>query len=451
MKIILIAILLACTLTPIPVKAATESTPQSPYTILIPKTIDLSTDLKKEFTIQVKGHLNVEDTLTISASPTIQMVNVSDSTKVSEASVEFPAHTYKGNMLSDTYLQEKGTITFNEQRAGSYKGTLQFEFDYFKKENILTNGLYYAFDRFTNRSITSIEFVDYVPTDFSTFTTFKDVSATQDQSVMAWIDQGKLLIGGKGGVTAHENSSFLFVAFSNVATIRLNKNFDLSHTTNISNMFDALQKLETIEGMEDLDTSKITKADECFEDCIKLKTITNLDKLKFPALTSANKMFRNCPYLTGSFDFGDTLLTSDTAIEIVTDTSIKDGATFLISANDPATRQTILSTRTPPTSPSSGVYKKMNENTIQLNTSSLTLPVGATQCNIQINIEDAQWLQNTQLSWSSSNPSVVQCNSNDPLNNRSILALKPGQSTLTFSLTDADGTTWSQSCLVTVQ
>ncbi|MBQ9011237.1 MAG: BspA family leucine-rich repeat surface protein [Bacilli bacterium] len=166
-------------------------------------------------------------------------------------------------------------------------------------------------------SVTSIEVVDNIPDGITGI----DVSEYNDGSVMAWIDNNKLYIGGNGGVIANENSSSLFKDFKNVTSIDVTNldttkvtsmasmfrdctsltsldlsGYDTSNVTTMNGMFNTCENLESLD-LNSFDTSKVTSMDSMFEKCYSL---TGLDLSSFNTsnVTNMTEMFRECKSLT---------------------------------------------------------------------------------------------------------------------------------------------------------
>mgnify|MGYP005759002617 CR=1 FL=1 len=146
-----------------------------------------------------------------------------------------------------------------------------------------------------------------------------DVSANDNGSVMAWVvadesDSTKyhLYIGGNGGVIANQNSGYLFYNFKSLQKITFGDNFDTSNVTNMQLMFSNCGSLTTFD-LSNFDTSKVTSMNSMFSNCGSLTTLdlSNFDTSK---VTSMGPMFLGCSNLT-------TLDVSDWDTSKVTDMS----------------------------------------------------------------------------------------------------------------------------------
>ena len=169
------------------------------------------------------------------------------------------------------------------------------------------------------KSITEIEFVDLnnitAPAEINE-TTVWDVSEDGDESIIAWLDETKLYIGGKGGVKANEDSSCIFYNFQNLENIKFNNNYDTSSVTNMNGMFSACYSLLSLD-LSSFKTSKVTNMSYMFgpsytysssDDSKKmnLTEIKGLTNFNTSNVTTMESMFWNCGNLTkldlSSFD-----------------------------------------------------------------------------------------------------------------------------------------------------
>lgn len=194
-------------------------------------------------------------------------------------------------------------------------------------------------------SIAEIEFVDYLPNpvvlnDDSSW----DISQEENQSVIAWLENidnseyKKLYIGGKGGVKANTDSSYVFSKFSNLVSINFGKNYDTREATTMQYMFsdcgnlkrldlskfdtknvvdmtsmfnmpnDLTSKLENITFGSKWNTSKVTSMAYMFCECANLGSL-NLTNFNTSSVTSMRSMFNKCNKLTAldvsGFDTGN--------------------------------------------------------------------------------------------------------------------------------------------------
>ena len=168
------------------------------------------------------------------------------------------------------------------------------------------NYAFWADDYRTN--ITSIEVLNNkdIPEDA---VASWDVSAEENESVMAWVinepdnvGKYKLYIGGNGGVIANTNLSYLFSDFTSVKTITLDI-LDTSRTTNMKGLFQGCSSLTNIdifatwEVENQFDTSKVTDMSYMFQGCSSLSALY-LSILKTDNVTNMSYMFQDCGRLS---------------------------------------------------------------------------------------------------------------------------------------------------------
>lgn len=138
-------------------------------------------------------------------------------------------------------------------------------------------------------NIVGIEFTSTIP-DLSGYTSW-DVSAAQNGSVMAWLDNNtsKLYIGANGGVIANADCKKLFYDFRYVTSIKFNGLFDTSNMQNCLMMFSNCSNLTSID-TEYLPTSKVTDMTGMFQQCPKLTSL-NMSRFDTRNVTSMHAMF----------------------------------------------------------------------------------------------------------------------------------------------------------------
>ena len=150
-------------------------------------------------------------------------------------------------------------------------------------------------------TITEIEFIDLdntklsIPNEIDNVTVW-DVSAKENESVIAWLEETKLYIGGKGGVIANSHSHSLFLRFTNVISINFNNNFNTGKVKSMGSMFQRCSKLTELD-LSSFDTSKVTEMTSMFSTCTSLINIdvSNFDTSK---ATDIRYMFGGCKSLT---------------------------------------------------------------------------------------------------------------------------------------------------------
>ena len=126
-----------------------------------------------------------------------------------------------------------------------------------------------------------------------------DASAEKNQKVMAWTIAGDggydLYIGGKGGVAANEDSSYLFYAYTNVEKISINGNLHTENATNMKSMFDKCSNLRDLD-VDKFDTSNVTDMSWMFNKCINLTSL-NISNFDTSSVTTMYAMFKGCSNL----------------------------------------------------------------------------------------------------------------------------------------------------------
>ena len=98
-----------------------------------------------------------------------------------------------------------------------------------------------------------------------------DVSAAQDEGVLAWFTNNTLYIGGVGGVIANVESGILFRGFTNVTSMNLT-NFDTSNVENMNSMFAGCTSLTTLD-LSNFNTSNVTNMGSMFFGCLSLASL----------------------------------------------------------------------------------------------------------------------------------------------------------------------------------
>lgn len=123
-----------------------------------------------------------------------------------------------------------------------------------------------------------------------------DVSAAQDSTVMAWVENNcDLYIAAEGGVIASSCRN-LFCNYLNVTSIRFNGCFDTAATTDMCSMFANCWKLTEVDAGS-LCTEKVQNMTDLFYYC---SSLTNLDLSNWDvsSVTEAKNMFYHCTNLT---------------------------------------------------------------------------------------------------------------------------------------------------------
>ncbi len=121
-----------------------------------------------------------------------------------------------------------------------------------------------------------------------------DVSATGDESVLAWVKDGVLYVAADGVITLSRSAVGMFSSFTNVTAIEFNNNIDTSQVTDMSDMFLGCWNLRSID-LTCFNTSKVTSMSSMFGS-------TSIEQLDVSIFDTANVislagMFANCEKL----------------------------------------------------------------------------------------------------------------------------------------------------------
>ena len=135
-----------------------------------------------------------------------------------------------------------------------------------------------------------------------------DVSARQDETVLAWTEKNNnglnLYIAGEGGVNGEKACQYLFAGYTGLEAVHFNNSFFTDHATTMTYMFSYCIKLKAVD-MRDLNTSNVTDMIGMFTQCEQLKTI-DLSTLNTSNVTDMSSMFSGCANLASldlhSFD-----------------------------------------------------------------------------------------------------------------------------------------------------
>lgn len=154
-------------------------------------------------------------------------------------------------------------------------------------------------DVITREEVLSVTFLDSLK---NAPDTAWDVSAEQNGSVMAWVENGHdLYIAGEKGVTA-SSCKGLFCNYLNVESIQFNGCFFTNAATDMCDMFANCMKLSNVDAAS-LDTSNVQNMTDLFYFCSSL-TQLDLSDWNVSNVKEAKKMFYCCSNLT---DIGCTL------------------------------------------------------------------------------------------------------------------------------------------------
>lgn len=122
-----------------------------------------------------------------------------------------------------------------------------------------------------------------------------DVSAAQDKSISAYVEDDILKIACIGDIYTGSNASNMFKGMGNITDIKFT-NFDSSNATDMSYMFSECRKLATID-LTKLNTSSATNMYDMFAGCHSV-TEFDLSLLDTSKVTSLHGTFYDCDGLT---------------------------------------------------------------------------------------------------------------------------------------------------------
>lgn len=123
-----------------------------------------------------------------------------------------------------------------------------------------------------------------------------DVSASGDGSTLAWVEDGKLTVAGRGGVTGPSDSRGLFSGYSYLESIAFNNCFLTEGIEDISDLFAGCGSLTSLD-LSGFDTGNVTDMGRMFWGCSSLNTITISERFVpgREGRAETTQMFENCP------------------------------------------------------------------------------------------------------------------------------------------------------------
>ena len=122
-----------------------------------------------------------------------------------------------------------------------------------------------------------------------------DVSAAQDGSISAYLDNGVLKIACIGDIYTGNNASNMFKGLTAITNIKFT-NFNSSSATNMSYMFSACNSLLEID-LSKINTSSVTTMHDMFAGCKSIKSF-DLSEFDTRNVTSLHGTFYDCDGLT---------------------------------------------------------------------------------------------------------------------------------------------------------
>ena len=123
----------------------------------------------------------------------------------------------------------------------------------------------------------------------------QDVSEARDRSILAWMEDGNLIVAAEGKIAPNPNASYMFSNFENVTAIDFGGCLDTSNVTNMGGMFHYCYNLAELD-VSGFDTSNVTNMVWMFSEC---NSLTELDVSGFDTakVNNMGKMFSSCSRL----------------------------------------------------------------------------------------------------------------------------------------------------------
>lgn len=243
--------------------------------------------------------------------------------------------------------------------------------------------------------------------------------------------------------------------FSNASALETfdGTNLDTKNTYMTAYMFYNCSSL-TDADVSGFNTSNVYDMKYTFYGCSALPEL-DLSGWDYSAVKYMTYMFGNCGSLSGTYSFDAPMLGSKEngyyVYGMFQGAATEEGALILVTGSDDSLVATAVATRTAPTDSSSGVYMKMTERTLAVSPSELEIPLGTSgEYVIHCTIYNSTYISNADTQWESSDETVVRLNPPTEDAERTFTALKAGTATITYWLTDVDGTRYEASCQVTV-
>ncbi len=200
--------------------------------------------------------------------------------------IELPVHTYEECSqweASDGSMYKYNTIPTG--KTDTYKLIVA---------PILQKGI--DFNKNITSDITAIEFTtDAMP---SSVTSYTDVSANQDGTILAYTDGTTLKVSPKFNgqeIYANLDCEKMFVSKAKLTSIEFD-NFNTNNVTSMSYMFYDCSSLTSLD-VSKFDTSKVTDMSAMFYNCESLTSL-NLSNFNTSKVTDMSAMFNVCSKLT---------------------------------------------------------------------------------------------------------------------------------------------------------
>ena len=255
--------------------------------------------------LTVSGNLKEGSVSTYKETATITITTSDVGSEVSKYGLSKesePDYNNRNTLIIEGKTPNATYYGFVEDTAGN-TNTCSTSFSVRGPESIMESGSDFQTHIASQKStITEIQFVD--DNDVPDGVTGIDVSSEHNGSVMAWIIDNKLYIGGEETIILNADASHLFEGFTNVTTISGFSLLDTSRTTNMESMFKDCTKVNDLE-ISDFDTKNVTNMSNMFKGCSTVTTIptTSFDTSKVTNMSSMFEGVTNATSLAvGNFD-----------------------------------------------------------------------------------------------------------------------------------------------------
>ena len=122
-----------------------------------------------------------------------------------------------------------------------------------------------------------------------------DVSEARDRSILAWMEDGNLMVAANGRIAPNPDAQYMFGNMYNLKEIDFGGCFDTSGVTNMQEMFRSCSELSSLD-LSAFDTSNVTNMYNMFHGCSEL---SSLDLSTFDTSNVKNmcNMFEECESL----------------------------------------------------------------------------------------------------------------------------------------------------------
>ena len=122
-----------------------------------------------------------------------------------------------------------------------------------------------------------------------------DVSEACDRSILAWMEDGNLIVAANGRIAPNPDAQYMFCNMYNLKEIDFGGCFDTSGVTNMQEMFRSCSELTSLD-LSVFDTSNVTNMHSMFYGCSELSGL-DLSTFDTSNVKSMGKMFEGCESL----------------------------------------------------------------------------------------------------------------------------------------------------------